>query len=338
MKKIRIIGGGLAGLALGVSLRKLGVETELTEAGGYPRHKVCGEFICGVEPAVLHGLGVREVVEKSIEHRTLAWWMEGEKVLEAELPAVALGMSRHRLDYELAGLFVRAGGALETGRRARPGSEGEGVVWATGKRRKHGRWIGLKIHALDAPVRGLEMHVGSRGYLGICGVEGGRVNCCGLFRVDPGIKGRGGRLLAAYLRANGLNRLADRMGGWETDGPSFSATAGFSFGRQERVGGFCVGDAYYLIPPFTGNGMSMALESAWLASEWLAGYARGDLGWSDARAGYERACSGHFRKRTKLSGGLHPLLFHRLGRRLLRSAASAGVLPFDYLFQQLRTP
>jgi 2-polyprenyl-6-methoxyphenol hydroxylase-like FAD-dependent oxidoreductase len=46
-KPITIVGGGLAGLALGIGLRQRGVPVSLWEAGHYPRHRVSGEFICG---------------------------------------------------------------------------------------------------------------------------------------------------------------------------------------------------------------------------------------------------------------------------------------------------
>jgi 2-polyprenyl-6-methoxyphenol hydroxylase-like FAD-dependent oxidoreductase len=46
-KPITIVGGGLAGLTLGIGLRRRGVPAALWEAGHYPRHRVCGEFICG---------------------------------------------------------------------------------------------------------------------------------------------------------------------------------------------------------------------------------------------------------------------------------------------------
>ena len=45
---IEIVGGGLAGLSLGVALRREGVPVTLFEAGDYPRHRVCGEFIAGL--------------------------------------------------------------------------------------------------------------------------------------------------------------------------------------------------------------------------------------------------------------------------------------------------
>ena len=58
MKAITVIGGGLAGLTLGIGLRQCGVPVTIWEAGRYPRHRVCGEFISGNGQAVLERLGL----------------------------------------------------------------------------------------------------------------------------------------------------------------------------------------------------------------------------------------------------------------------------------------
>jgi 2-polyprenyl-6-methoxyphenol hydroxylase-like FAD-dependent oxidoreductase len=58
-KPITIVGGGLAGLTLGIGLRRRGVPTTLWEAGHYPRHRVCGEFICR------RGWVLRELLERA---------------------------------------------------------------------------------------------------------------------------------------------------------------------------------------------------------------------------------------------------------------------------------
>jgi 2-polyprenyl-6-methoxyphenol hydroxylase-like FAD-dependent oxidoreductase len=44
----------------------------------------------------------------------------------------------------------------------------------------------------------------------------------------------------------------------------------------------CIGDALTMIPPITGNGMSMALESAALAQTHLERYSRDALSWGEA--------------------------------------------------------
>jgi 2-polyprenyl-6-methoxyphenol hydroxylase-like FAD-dependent oxidoreductase len=44
-ESVTIVGGGLAGLMLGIGLRQRGVPVTVWEAGRYPRHRACGEFI-----------------------------------------------------------------------------------------------------------------------------------------------------------------------------------------------------------------------------------------------------------------------------------------------------
>src|SRR5262249_29714111 len=60
LKPITIIGGGLAGLTLGIGLRRQGIPATIWEAGHYPRHRVCGEFISGDGQDSLKRLGLWE--------------------------------------------------------------------------------------------------------------------------------------------------------------------------------------------------------------------------------------------------------------------------------------
>ena len=57
-REIRIIGGGLAGLTLGVLLRRENLPVEIWDAGSYPRHRVCGEFVSGRGIEVLRELEI----------------------------------------------------------------------------------------------------------------------------------------------------------------------------------------------------------------------------------------------------------------------------------------
>ena len=65
LKPITIVGGGLAGLTLGIRLRQQDVPVRILEAGTYPRHRVCGEFISGRGQQVLARLGLREALENA---------------------------------------------------------------------------------------------------------------------------------------------------------------------------------------------------------------------------------------------------------------------------------
>ena len=66
-KPITIIGGGLAGLTLGIGLRQLGAPVTIWEAGRYPRHRVCGEFISGNGQAVLQRFGLLARFEQGLD-------------------------------------------------------------------------------------------------------------------------------------------------------------------------------------------------------------------------------------------------------------------------------
>ena len=59
MRQVTILGGGLAGLTLGLRLRQKGVPVKLFDAGAYPRHRVCGEYLSGRALRVIDSLGLR---------------------------------------------------------------------------------------------------------------------------------------------------------------------------------------------------------------------------------------------------------------------------------------
>jgi len=358
LREITIVGGGLAGLSLGVCLRKQGIPVRLLESGGYPRHKVCGEFIAGVAEETLEYLGIESLLIDAKRHDQMSWWMGDGCVLSEQTPSVALGISRYLLDQRLADEFVRLGGKLELKSSVSlEDARVAGYVWAAGKGRSKEpsrKWIGLKIHALDVPseeLEGLAMYSGQNGqkhgYLGLCPVEDGRVNCCGLFEVQSEISpsqasGKWGcnkvAMLMSYAEACGMTALLDWLKAHDFDDASFSAIAGFGMGAQAIDHPFCIGDAAYLIPPFTGNGMSMALESSAIAAEALGHYAREECGWDEAVRENRETAKKFFAKRTTIAKMLHPLFFHPLGQMALKSVASAGIPSFQTLFKLLRTP
>ena len=106
---ITVVGGGLAGLTLGVALRQRGVPVTLYEAGSYPRHRVCGEFICGRGIDVLHTLGLypKFVAAGAVEARSAAFCEEARRYRPKALPRVGLCLSRHAMDRLLAEEFQR---------------------------------------------------------------------------------------------------------------------------------------------------------------------------------------------------------------------------------------
>jgi flavin-dependent dehydrogenase len=335
-KEITIAGGGLAGLSLAIGLRMRGIDVTVHESGRYPRHRVCGEFISGVKPSTLETLGIADFFENTRRHRSFEWRDENGLLAAGELPDAAWGISRHRLDALLANRLQELGGRLRTGERMRPAAE-EGSVWTAGRRPSRGPWIGLKGHFRLAGTTDLEMHCGSSGYAGLAGVEDGWTNVCGLFRADHAISGKGVSLLSAYLRAGGLHSLADRLQAADHREGSFCAIAGFSLGRQEPMPGIAaIGDASTMIPPFTGNGMSMAFQSAESALEPLRFWSLGRIPWEQAANAIRRSCGSRFRRRMLVASALHPWLFSSPARAALRSLSQLGLLPMRPLIPLIR--
>jgi flavin-dependent dehydrogenase len=310
LKTITIVGGGLAGLTLGIGLRQRGVPVLVQEAGNYPRHRVCGEFISGRGHASLARLGLGELLDQigAVPAQTAAFFTTTKVTAPQPLPAAAICLSRFTLDAALAEKFRDLGGKLQTGRRlptvgAHAAAPPEGEVCARGRRAHlepgRARWFGLKIHARQVSLAAdLEMHVSPHGYVGLCKINGGEVNVCGLFRLRAG---ENCSATSGPERLRGLpgSPLYERLAGAVFDEESFCAVAGLSLRPQRAAAhpGICVGDAITMIPPVTGNGMSMAFESAELALAPLVAWSRGEMAWADARRKITRDCDAVFARR-----------------------------------------
>jgi hypothetical protein len=343
-RPIEVIGGGLAGLALGLALRRASIPVTLHEAGDYPRHRVCGEFIAGLDAATIASLGLEPIFAEALRHTEVAWF-QGEALQRRQtLPSPALALSRHALDQRLATAFVAAGGELHTRSRVDLDSAPPGRVFTQGRRAASGSpWLGLKCHArgiaLSAP---LELHLGEHAYIGLCQLADGWVNVSGLFRQRPGLTLDRATALPAYLRAAGLDALAARLACAGIDPDSRCAVAGLAFGRAPQSTAvttaprrLVLGDACALIPPFTGNGMAMAFQSAALALDPLIAWSHGSAEWPATVAKIDRLVRARFRVRLAAATLLHPALLRPLGQRALTSAARRRLLPLNPLYHVL---
>lgn len=314
-KPVEIVGGGLAGLTLGIGLRRQKIPVTVHEAGNYPRHRVCGEFISGRGQATLARLGLAELLQQAgaVSAQTTAFFSAAKSTPPRPLPMAATCLSRFTLDAALAKRFRELGGELLEGKRF-AGDFGEGIIRSTGRRAQAGpggaRWFGLKVHARHVALAAdLELHVSAHGYVGLCQINGGEVNVCGLFRKRAGENGEA-KDWRERLRGQPGSPLHQRLAGVEFDEASFCAVAGLSLRPQPAAGRteICVGDAITMIPPVTGNGMSMAFESAELAIAPLAAWSRGEIAWSEARRKIARDCDTAFARRLTWAKWLQRLI------------------------------
>jgi 2-polyprenyl-6-methoxyphenol hydroxylase-like FAD-dependent oxidoreductase len=324
-KPITIIGGGLAGLTLGIGLRRQGVPVTVWEAGRYPRHRVCGEFISGHGLRVLEGLGGSgDFLEHGARVARTAALFCGQTHLPPQiLPEPALCWSRYHLDAFLAEEFGRVGGDLRQNTRWRAEARTSGTVRATGRRiltSDNGwRYFGLKAHARNISLTAdLEMHLIPQGYVGLCQLSGEMVNVCGLFRSRTALPELATRWLE-FLQGETGSPLHRRLASAVFEKESFCSVAGLSLKpRRADAGEDCsIGDAITMIAPVTGNGMSMAFESAALAVAPLAGYSCGALDWNDARRIVAAQCDNSFARRLRWASWLESGLFLCVSRAAL---------------------
>jgi flavin-dependent dehydrogenase len=338
MHPITIVGGGLNGLSLGVALCNAGVPTEIIEAGDYPRHRVCGEFITGLFAETIEKLGISSALADAGSRHKVTWHLRDRAIGRQLLPAPARTVSRYALDARLAEMFVARGGRLTTHTRFKPTADEPGTIRASGRRSCGvSPWMGLKLHARNlATTDDLEFFLGDGAYVGLSTVEDGWTNVCGLFRRRPELQFERDDALSTYLCASGLAALAERLEGANIRPGSRCAVAGVVCdGHVTKEDGVRLGDACAMIPPFTGNGMAMAFTSAALALDPLVNWARGDSSWADTARSIRETLRGEFRLRLATASFLHRFLLNHTLQPCLGVAMRSGLLPLTTLYRLL---
>lgn len=344
MRPVTIVGGGLAGLSLGIALRRRAVPVTVLEAGNYPRHRVCGEFISGIRGEALHALGIADLLAEAKRPQETVWY-EGERAFfRGRLPEQAYGVSRYFLDGALAERFCALGGELLVGRRFAGEELGEGTVLACGRpvrggREPEGGWLGLKAHfsGVEA-LADLEVHFGEGAYVGVAQVEGGWSNVTGLFwRGAISGDGGGGNVLRRALAEAGMAALAKRLDRAQLREGSLKGVNRFELGWQPDFGrGIRIGDAAAMIPPLTGNGMTMALQGALAALEPVAAWSEGRSDWGKTERAVIEEQRRLFVPRLRWAAALQSILMRPLFRKACAAALRQGWVSFETLYRKVR--
>lgn len=296
---VAVVGGGLAGLAASILLKKKNYRVILFEKEHYPFHRVCGEYISLESWNFLLSLGL-PLHQWNLPHiDTLQLSAPGGQIFETGLPLGGFGISRYTLDNALADLAKAAGVHLLEGAKvaAIEHSEGFTVRWqqhsvkaslcfaAYGKRsnldvkwnrpflQKHhtalNNFVGVKYHVQASwPQNLIGLHNFKDGYCGVSKVEGDRYCLCYLTRAKN-LKNHGNRIDAmqkAVLFQNPRLKAVFENSAVLPDFPVVISQ--ISFAQKSRVenGVLMLGDTAGMITPLCGNGMSIALHTAKLAA------------------------------------------------------------------------
>ena len=293
--EVLILGGGVAGCAVSITLARKGRSVTLIEREPTPRHKVCGEFLSGEALEDLHALGidVAPLGAVPIDYVRLA---AARRASEAPLPFRAASLTRKSLDTALIAEAVAAGVRVERGGGVQSLSRTTNNLWqatledgttyeapttflATGKHdmRGHGRpkdsdrWVAFKMYYRLSPTQtanlqgASELTLYSGGYGGIQPVEGGIANFCSVVKqryfAQAGLRWEG---LIAKMQQD-CPHLAMRLDGAEPLLDKAIAITHIPYGYMRRStedGLYCIGDQAAVIPSFTGDGISIALHTA----------------------------------------------------------------------------
>lgn len=301
-----IIGGGLAGLCNAIHLSKYDKKVLLIEKNEYPKHKVCGEYISNEVLPYLKFLEVNPIDFGAVKIDEFQLSTTQNKVISAKLPLGGFGISRYQLDTVLAEKakensvtilqdqvinidFKKDLFLVET--KENKIFTTKITIGAFGKRslldvkmerdfiKKTSPYLGVKIHVKgNFPNNLVALHNFKGGYCGVSKVEKNVINLCYITNYSSFKK---------YKNIENFQRqvvfknkfLKEIFNNSEAIFEKPLTISQVSFKTKKPVENHILmsGDAAGMIHPLCGNGMSMAIQSAQLASKLILNYQNGKI-------------------------------------------------------------
>ena len=301
-----IIGGGLAGLCNAIHLSKLGKKVLLIEKNEYPKHKVCGEYISNEVVPYLDFLEVNPFDSGAVRINNFQLSTTKSNIISAKLPLGGFGISRYTLDLVLSEkakengvtilqdvvlniTFLKDFFQVET--KDNNIFTSKITIGAFGKRslldvkmgrnfiQKKSPYLGVKIHVKGNFKEDLvALHNFKGGYCGVSKVENNAINLCYItnyatFKQYKNIEDFQEQVV---FKNNYLNEIFHSSEAIFEKPLSISQ---ISFETKKPVENHILmcGDSAGMIHPLCGNGMSMAIQSAQLASKLILNYFNGEI-------------------------------------------------------------
>lgn len=321
MKRVVIIGGGLAGLISSIQLARAGMSCIVIEKRQYPFHRVCGEYISNEVVPFLRSLGLYPTAFNPPEIRNFMLSSVSGRNKTMPLDLGGFGISRYTFDHFLfeeakksgAEFFLREEVSkvnfddekfqITTSARV---MEADIVIGAFGKQSKmdhslkrefvgqRSPYVGVKYHIRTThPDDLIALHNFEGGYCGMSNIEDGKTTLCYLTHRDTLKRfGNIGEMEEQVLFRNPLLASVFRNADFVFDKPEVINEISFLPKSVVHDHILMVGDSAGMIAPLCGNGMAMAIHSAKILSELIMRFAT-DASFS--REQLERAYSGEWK-------------------------------------------
>ena len=335
---VAIIGGGLAGLAASILLAKQGYTVVVFEKERYPFHKVCGEYISLESKDFLDGLGLQLNEMQLPVIDTLLLTAPDGRSFQTRLPLGGFGISRYKLDNMLAETakgygvhlleetrvddvifadnFLIKFSSKQTRLRT---IKAEVCCGAYGKRanldikwkrrflEEHDKslynYVGVKYHVKtniqEQNVIGL--HNFKNGYCGISQIEEDRYCLCYMTKAEN-LRKSNNNIQQMEKEVLSENPHLKRILEDSITVDSFPVTISqINFNPKTQVENhvLMLGDAAGMITPLCGNGMSIALHSAKIASGGIQQFLEHKVTRTEMENQYCRQWRTHFSSRLK---------------------------------------
>lgn len=362
---IAIIGGGIAGLCLSIQLANAGYHVVLFEKEQYPFHKVCGEYLSMESWDFLAHLGVplNDWQQPRIKHLIVS--SPSGKSIHHPLEPGGFGISRYKLDAFLASLARKAGVTLMEGTKVEnlEFSNDQFQVQFNGKQctatlasgtfgkrsnldvklkreftlnkpNKTNHYIAVKYHVkTDFPTDHIALHNFENGYCGVSRIEDERYCLC-YMTTAKNLQTCGNdisQLEQHILRRNPfLNRLFQSSEPLYTS-PLTISQISFRSKTQTEQHILMAGDAAGMIPPLSGNGMSMAMLGSKIAFQLMHRFLQGEISRAALEAAYQTQWNAAFKKRISTGRWIQQWF----GKGWMTDAFIGAIKPFPFLISKL---
>ena len=364
---VAIVGGGLAGLALSIQLRREGHTVILFEKEQYPFHKVCGEYISLESWDFLTGLGVDlDAINVPIITKLQVSSVNG-KMLEQSLQLGGFGISRYKLDNVLVEIaktkgvvvlentkvndivfsgdeFIINTSGQEYRARLACGSYGKrsniDIKWkrpfSLATKKKLNNYIGVKYHIkTDFSSDTIALHNFKNGYCGIVRIEDDNYNLCYLTTADNLQKSKGDIKEMERLILSQNPHLKKILTESKIIFTSPLTISQISFDKKSQIENhvLMIGDAAGMITPLCGNGMSMALHGSKIAAAHIHDFLQTNITRTEMEKRYSLQWNRQFAHRLIMGRRIQRLF----GSKRLTNLFIAVVKPFPKFVNYLVT-